>query len=147
MKVIVDIDGTVADCAHRRHFVATKPANWAAFNAGAHLDKPIYPVINVVQALMEGRHDIRFVSGRSGDMRSVTLWWLAGQGIGVFKHSLFMRNVGDFRQDSVVKEEILDNLIASGWTPDMVIDDRKQVIDMWKRRGIFVLAVNGGEDF
>jgi hydroxymethylpyrimidine pyrophosphatase-like HAD family hydrolase len=35
MKTIVcDIDGTVANIEHRRQYVATKPKNWKAFNAG-----------------------------------------------------------------------------------------------------------------
>ena len=38
-KVIVfDIDGTVANITHRRHWVATKPKNWGAFNAGMAQD-------------------------------------------------------------------------------------------------------------
>ena len=40
-KVIVfDIDGTLANIEHRRAFVATKPKNWKAFNAGIVNDTP-----------------------------------------------------------------------------------------------------------
>lgn len=38
MDIIFDIDGTLADIAHRRHHVETKPKNWSAFQVAAHLD-------------------------------------------------------------------------------------------------------------
>ena len=31
MDVICDIDGTVADCSHRLHWIQSKPKNWKAF--------------------------------------------------------------------------------------------------------------------
>ena len=38
-KIIVfDIDGTLANIQHRRQYVASRPKNWAAFNAGMKFD-------------------------------------------------------------------------------------------------------------
>ena len=41
---IFDIDGTLANIEHRRHYVMNKPKNWKAFNSTMHLDTP-YPEI------------------------------------------------------------------------------------------------------
>lgn len=49
--IIVDIDGTLADIRHRRHYVASKPKNWKAFNAAMHLDGLNGDVAWVVRAL------------------------------------------------------------------------------------------------
>jgi predicted secreted acid phosphatase len=152
MDVIVDIDGTVADLTHRRHWVTSKPKNYAAFKAAAHLDTPIVPVIEAVKALNEAGHTIIFVSGREGtpEHRKVTVDWLVEQGFSgilVRPHSLFMRKAGDYRADDVIKEEILDEILMLGFRPSIAFDDRRRVIEMWKRRGILVLAINGGADF
>src|SRR5687768_17058828 len=84
MDVIVDIDGTLAEISHRRHYVASKPKNWKAFNASMHLDEPNTPVIEVVRALWtlplvdeygpETR--ILLASGRGEEFRGVTEDWL-----------------------------------------------------------------------
>jgi hypothetical protein len=58
-----------------------------------------------------------------------------------------MRKSGDYRSDDIVKEEMLDQMLADGYRPVIAVDDRLRCIDLWKRRGLLVLAVNGGGDF
>ena len=36
--IVFDIDGTLANVEHRRQFVASKPKNWAAWNAAMDRD-------------------------------------------------------------------------------------------------------------
>ena len=50
------------------------------------------------------------------------------------------RDAGDRREDYIVKGEILDLLPVK---PKFVIDDRPQVIKMWRERGIMVIPVAG----
>ncbi len=59
---------------------------------------------------------------------------------------LRMRKEGDYRADDVVKGEWLDALPPEK-RPALAFDDRQRVIDMWKSRGVLVMAVNGGGDF
>ena len=54
---------------------------------------------------------------------------------------LFMRCGGDGRLDSVVKEEILLNDILPRFNPVLAVDDRPQVLDVWRRHGIATIAV------
>lgn len=35
--IIVDLDGTLANCEHRRHFLETKPKDWKSFHGLVHL--------------------------------------------------------------------------------------------------------------
>jgi len=79
------------------------------------------------------------VSGRDGEFRvpmtDCNHKW------GIVPDAFFMRTPGDRRQDSIVKEEILDTLILPRWDVVYVIDDRPQVVEMWRRRGFSVLQV------
>ncbi len=50
-----------------------------------------------------------------------------------------MRPEKDYRPDYIIKEEILMQLKDEGFWPDLVIDDRQTVVDMWRRNGIICL--------
>ena len=49
--------------------------------------------------------------------------------------------------DAIVKEEIYNELVAEGYKPSVVFDDRTKVIKMWRRLGLTVFDVGDGEDF
>jgi hypothetical protein len=50
MDVVVDLDGTLADCTHRLHHVRGHGRkNWEAFFAGCHLDMPNPVVVALVR--------------------------------------------------------------------------------------------------
>lgn len=145
--IIVDIDGTVANLTHRRHFVEGKPRNWPAFFAAAVDDTPIEPVIKMVKSAKLAGADIVFCSGRPEDTREVTEAWL--RDVAGFKgdfafDALFMRKAGDFRADDIVKEELLDQILEAGFDPQIVFDDRQRVVDMWRRRGLICAQVAPG---
>jgi hypothetical protein len=55
-----------------------------------------------------------------------------------YRH-LFMRRAGDSRPDQVIKREILD-LIPKDRVA-YVLDDRQQVVDMWRAQGLTCLQV------
>ncbi len=50
-----------------------------------------------------------------------------------------MRHQHDYREDSIVKEEMLYELIKLFGKIDLAIDDRQSVVDMWRRNGIITL--------
>ena len=43
-----------------------------------------------------------------------------------------MRLTGDFRKDSIVKREIYETHVQDNYFIEFVIDDRQQVVDMWR---------------
>ena len=55
-----------------------------------------------------------------------------------------MRQDGDFRRDDIVKQEILDKYIDKDRVL-FVLDDRDQVVDMWRRNGLTCFQVAEGD--
>jgi hypothetical protein len=81
-------------------------------------------------------------------VRKQTVDWLCqyvDAAIGVRGAHLFMRKDGDHRPDHQVKSNILDDILAKGWDPIMAFDDRKQVVEMWRARGIVCAQVAPGD--
>jgi len=141
---ICDLDGTLFDINHRRHHVRNGKKNWKAFNAEIINDTPIQPVLTVVRSLMDNGNACVYMSGRNEASRTDTVRCL-GNAL-VANGDLFMRADGDYRRDDIIKEELLDVAIAKyGNNPMFVIDDRKQVVDMWQRRGIYTFDVGQGK--
>ena len=142
--ILMDLDGTLCDVEHRRQYVATKPRNWDAFNAGIANDNPIPQVLEVFNALKD-RFAIFFVSGRSDDYRDATVQWLEKHGITEYDYNgLLMRKCGDFRDDAIVKGELADQ-IEENYNIFAVFDDRRRVVEEWLRRGYFVFDVGQGK--
>ena len=142
MDIIFDIDGTLADCSHRRHFVASKPKNWKAFNAGMEKDTLIKPVAKILDALIESHNAIIISTGREEIYKDNTIRWLGDNNI--FYHALYMRKAGDYRTDDIVKGEMLDQMIADGYNPVVAFDDRDRVVKLWRSRGLICAQVAEG---
>lgn len=154
--IVCDLDGTLCNVEHRRHFVrGPGKKNWKGFFDGIADD-----TVNVwCEALLRGfakqGFHIVYASGRSDDYTKVTVDWLEKHGVANFRPSahypafmypdLYMRNRGDSRHDYIVKEIILDFEILTRYTPFVFIDDRKQVVDLWRRRGYTCLHCDEGD--
>jgi phosphatidate phosphatase APP1 len=140
---VFDLDGTVCDVRHRRHFVTTKPKNWNAWNKGLINDTPHLAVQKVFQALRNDHEvDLIIVSGRSDYYKEQTIQWLTDHNI--FYDQIFMRKYKDKRDDAIVKSEIADE-IEQTHNILGVFDDRQRVVNMWIQRGIFVFDVAQGQ--
>ena len=131
--VLVDIDGTVALMGNRSPYDDTR----------VHEDRPNAPVIAAVRAMAAAGHTVVFCSGRTDTCRDATEKWLA-EHVGVPYAALHMRVAGDSRKDSVVKAEIFDRHIRDHYNVIAVFDDRNQVVEMWRARGLTVLQVAEG---
>lgn len=144
--VIFDIDGTLANCEHRIHWVRSQPKNWPAFNRAMKDDTPNWDIVWLLQSLWMAGATILIASGRNEDDRAVTEKWLNEVAMIPNKYTkLYMRASKDYRSDDIVKSEILDQMRADGYNPTMSIDDRQQVVDMWRARGIRCLQVAPGD--
>ena len=73
--VVVDLDGTVADCTHRLHFINGETKDWKGFYEACKDDKPIMSMIDMVRALNERYYYVIFLTGRSELARNVTQDW------------------------------------------------------------------------
>lgn len=142
---ICDIDGTVANNDHRRAYVQSVPRNWAAYEARMEHDLPISPVIEILWALFAAGHNIIMCSARGEQSRQTTEEWLSRYNIRY--HKLYMRAAGDYRNDSIIKGELLDQMLEDGYQPTAVFDDRPSVVEQWRERGLFVFNVGDGVPF
>jgi hypothetical protein len=57
-----------------------------------------------------------------------------------------MRKNNDQRKDSIIKFELFENHIKDKYYVELVVDDRQQVVDMWRRKlGLTCLQVDYGD--
>lgn len=143
---ICDLDNTLCDNSHRQHFVNCEgKKNWKAFFDGISEDKLNEPLRNLL-TLLEDKLDIfLFVSGRPDVYKDVTNTWLLNIGkFHNYQYKLYMRARDDFRPDSLVKEIILDFELFPRYNILGAFDDRNCVVEMFRRRGIFTMAVANG---
>lgn len=134
--IIVDLDGTV--CIHN----GRSPYDLDKVDT----DLPNAPVIKIVENYLSyGCGDVIFLSGREDKCREKSLAWIK-------KHiqlmdtevNLFMRKTGDTRRDSIVKEELFDEHIFNKYFIEFILDDRNQVVEMWRELGLTCLQVAEG---
>lgn len=131
--IIVDIDGTLSNSHHRLHFLQSNPANWKGFYEAMGEDKPHQYVVDLVKTL-GNQFDVILASGRPADYVDLTVNWLKKYGI---RHDhLMMRKSKDFRPDTIIKKEFLDKIRAEHHIPKFAIDDRPEVVRMWRDNGV-----------
>lgn len=135
--IIMDIDGTIANLDHRLHYVQDGNRDWGSFFREMGDDLPVEEVISLAYMFKKAGYEIVVVSARPDDYLDTTKIWMANNGM--YWDSLYMRKAGDFREDSIVKREILAKLRSDGYEPWLVIDDRQKVVDMWRSEGIYTL--------
>ena len=140
--VIFDIDGTLANIDHRRMYVLEKPKNWKEFHGRLHLDTVNTPVYELYQ-LCRMRYTVILVSGRGEEYRKQTEKWLEDNNIYDY-HALFMRNRADYRDDTIIKDEIYEQFIKPHFNVLFVVDDRTRVTKMWRDKGLTVFQCAEG---
>ncbi len=136
--IIVDLDGTLSHIVDRSPYDGEKCA-------GDMFDPT---VMLLVMMFYDKGYEIIFLSGRertpSGDLE--TRRWLDKHvGDHVKGYSLFMREEGDHRKDYIIKKEIYDENIKENWDVLFSLDDRNQIVDMWRSMGIKCLQVESGD--
>ena len=140
---IIDLDGTCSNAEGRKYLIdGSQKKDWYKFYDLCDQDDPHHDILQLVKILHVCGYYIAYLTGRVERVRAKTVTWL-------FKHdfpegSLQMRPDGDTRQDSIVKAEMADRC---GLTPEntfLVLDDRDQVVKMWRERGFRCLQVANG---
>jgi uncharacterized HAD superfamily protein len=140
---VFDIDGTLADVTHRRHWVSSKPKNWAAWDAGIPRDTVHEDIAWMLRNFHEQGHKIILCSGRDSKHRDITVKWMANNSIPY--HALYMRAEKDNRKDSIVKLELLFRIREEHGEPFLWVDDRDQVVEAVRAEGVRVLQVAPGD--
>jgi hypothetical protein len=109
-------------------------------------DKPKRNIIGLVKNLKKLGYEIIFFSGRDAICRQQSIDWLCLY----FEwqandFQLFMRAEKDSRKDSIVKKELFIQHIENQYFVDFILDDRDQVVEMWRKElGLTCLQVEYG---
>jgi len=140
-NIIFDIDGTIANCDHRRHFVSNGNKDWNSFRSHTKFDTPIQHVCDMAKQHVADGDNVMFVSARNNSERNITIQQIQDW-IGIESPILFMRPDDDYRPDDVFKKDVLiiiREIINND--PDIVYDDRNRVVDMWRANGVNCIQV------
>ena len=150
--IIFDLDGTLADCSHRLHYIVP-PVNdngghvfkkdWRSYFAECENDAPILHTIELLKLLYD-TYDIWIVSGRSDECEKQTRSWLHFHLKNSFD-KLIMRKAGDFTDDDKLKVSWLDDGTIPIDRVFCVFDDRTRVVNSWRSRGIPCFQVAEGD--
>ena len=132
--IIFDVDGTLMDIEHRKHFVQDKPKNWKQFMIEMKNDTPRKEIFAIAHEAKANGHRIIVSSGRNERDRELTTSQLASEGL--VPDIFLMRADDDFRSDDLVKKDLLNEMIERGFNPILAIDDRNQVVEMWRANDI-----------
>jgi hypothetical protein len=133
--IIIDIDGTLSIKGKRSPYDYTKVGQ----------DLLNDDIADIVRMYNKDENIKVFIfSGRDECCRLDTEEWLKNNNI-TYNH-LVMRGNNDFRKDFIVKREMYDEYISGKYNVKFVIDDRNQVVDMWRKElGLTCLQCNYGD--
>lgn len=140
--MIIDLDWTLFN-SDERHEVCRKEDGKLDYSRYfsdemLELDKPVSALVNLITNTTTHTnptpYKVVIVSGRNNICEDKTLDMLP-----IGYDAVFMRNHFDYRDDSIVKQDIL-NLIKPfiDINNTIVFDDRKRVIDMWRENWLYV---------
>lgn len=128
--IIVDIDGTLAKMNGR------SPFDWSRVKE----DTCNSVIKNLVNAYTE---TVIIFSGRDAVCKADTESWLKENGIKYSK--LFMRDEGNNEKDAIIKRRMFEQNIRCKYFIEYVLDDRNQVVEMWRNMGLTCLQVAEGD--
>lgn len=132
--IIVDVDGTLAHITDGR----------SPYDASRAMNDKLDDAVGIITAMAyQNDYKVIIVTGRSADHKQVTVDWLSENGIEY--DEIYTRESKDNRKDSIVKREIYENFIEPKYNIKFVLDDRNQVVDMWRSLGLKCLQVDYGD--
>lgn len=129
--ILCDIDGTLAIKGAR------SPFEWARVG-----EDTVNRAVEDLLFTYERQADVILLSGRDSVCRKETEEWLVENDITYEK--LYMRPEGDKRPDWVVKRELFDAHVRGKYRVIFVLDDRNQVVRLWRNMGLPCFQVNDG---
>ena len=138
--IIVDIDGTLAHISDGRNpYDASRAMNDTVDDA----------VSSIVAMSYQNDYKVIILTGRNEEHRDVTIQWLEENGIPY--DELYTRmnydldEKGNQLQDSIVKERLFRTHVQPRFNVKFVLDDRNQVVNMWREIGLKCLQVQPGD--
>ena len=119
--VICDLDGTLSLLNGRDPYHAATCDN----------DLLNEPVAAALKMAKQQGYQVILLSGREDKFREPTVRFLDKHQIGY--DLLLMRTSNDFRKDNIIKRELFEGEIQGKYFVEFLLDDRNQVVDMWRK--------------
>lgn len=135
--IIVDLDGTLCIKGDRDIYDASL----------CHLDTRDEAVNTIAEWAWADDYEIIFLSGRGEEHRAETEAWLEANGWSLHINGVsgpFMRPEGDRRPDFKVKADLFEEHVRGKFNVKFALDDRNQIVDLWRGMGIKTLQVDYG---
>lgn len=144
--IIVDMDGTIADCNHRVHLAQAK--QWDEFHNLMTEDEVFVNVADTIMALWRCGYKIMVLTGRPEKYRQLTRDWLKATNIGTCISTIVMRPDNDWSSDHEMKireieksfgskEDALNSILCC-------FEDRDRVVEAMRNYGLTVFQVAPG---
>lgn len=130
--IVVDIDGTLAHMNGRGPYDLHRVGE----------DRLDVEVRQVVRWAVDEGWQVILLSGREDSVYLETTNWLRDHD--VMADELYMRPADDKRKDSIVKAELFDTHVRDRFNVRFVLDDRNQVVEMWRAMGLKCFQVAEG---
>lgn len=142
--MVFDLDGVLADGAHRQHLLEPVPGrrkDWVAFFAKAGDDALIEEVARLT--LLIDRDVTRvLLTARPTSIRSITLAWL--DRFRLAWDLLVMRPDGEYAPSPVAKRSAVAELREYGFDLLLAFDDDRRNVDMFHGEGIPCVYIHSG---
>jgi predicted kinase len=132
--IICDLDGTLCDIKHRRHFVDGTDGSkkdWPGFFEALTEDTLNEAVAKTVQLYHNAGYYVIYLSGRNGKYRRLTENWIEDNSVD-WHFALYMRNDADRRDDTIIKADLYDKYVEPYFDVQLVLDDRDRVVEQWR---------------
>lgn len=130
--IICDLDGTIAIHNNRSPYDFEK----------CNTDLPNRNVRSLLWSMAADGYQVVYLSGRDDSVQDKTKKWLNDY---LFPAGpLYMRKTGDKRKDCIMKLELFDAHVRGKYNIVFCLDDRDQVVKLWRDMGLCCLQVNYG---
>lgn len=135
--VVVDLDGTLCNSAHREHLA--RAGQWEEFHSLLGDDEPWPDVQQLINMLVNDPFagDVIGLTGRNERYRMMSVKWLAKHRI--YLDDLLMRPDKSYQSDHELKPAMLNAYLekngkthADVW---FILEDRDKVVEAWRNLG------------
>jgi hypothetical protein len=125
--MIYDLDGTLADDTHRRHFVEGDKKDYIKYYSLIKNDKPNWPVVEELVRDQMGGATIVVITGREDTYLMSTLQQLYQFQIHDLVSCILMRPTGNYTKAADFKRSAIGLLAQDGMAIAKVVDDSPEV--------------------
>ena len=145
--VIVDLDGTVCDIAHRVHHAQNR--DWEAFHSALPLDQPFPHMAQLIHCLYSCNVSMLVITGRPETYRAKTLAWLQQHSLASRFDEIVRQPEKDGPPDTALKLRLLDEFFGNREEALrrvlFALDDRDRVVEAYRNAGFKCFQVAEGK--